>query len=64
MKDREITNLRLKNIELIERLRAAEDKVAKLQEYVDHRNSLNGDYNRISGPQSSRQSKKFDTYHQ
>jgi hypothetical protein len=50
MKDREIANLRLKNIELIERLKAAEDKAAKLQEYVDHRNSLNGDYNRISGP--------------
>jgi hypothetical protein len=30
MKDREIANLRLKNIELIERLKAAEDKVAKL----------------------------------
>ena len=40
MKDREIANLRLKNIELIERLKAAEDKVTKLHEYMDHRHSL------------------------
>ena len=50
MKDREIANLRIKNIELVERLKVAEDKITKLQEYMDHRNSLQGDYNRISGP--------------
>ncbi len=54
IKDKEIASLRLKNIELAEKLKAAEDKIAKLQEYMDHRNSIYGDYNRVSGPQSSR----------
>jgi len=54
IKDKEIASLRLKNIELAEKLKAAEDKIAKLQEYMDHHNSIYGDYNRVSGPQSSR----------
>jgi hypothetical protein len=54
IKDKEIASLRLKNIELAEKLKAAEDKIAKLQEYMDHRNSIYGDYNRVFGPQSSR----------